>query len=177
MPRNILRWRTTSLLTQSLSKITITGTSLLCLICVLKILSRITRKVLISFPGLTLLILGLLNWYWTIHGLNLVYSEYEGGALSVSGCGSFVHSVVWINLVITGLVSLPVFWVLFWMVLIKLTCILLGVISPNLLIKLKKATAKLRVWRKEHIFFGCQNKSRPWCLILSNSWQLSYRRA
>lgn len=111
---------------------------LLCVLFLLKIL-RITRKVLISFPGLTLLILGLLNWYWTIHGLNLVYSEYEGGALA--GCTSFVHSVVWINLMITGLVSLPVVWVLFWMLIIKLTCILLGVISPSLLIKMKKFTA------------------------------------
>jgi len=99
----------------------------------------ITRKVLLSWPGLILLLLGLMNWYWIIRGMNMVYSDM--GGIALAGCGGFVHNVVWGNLVLTGLISLPVFWVLFWMICIKGSCIILGLISPSMLIKLKKGLA------------------------------------
>jgi len=99
----------------------------------------ITRKVLISFPGLSLLLLGLLNWIWIAHGMKMAYAQYGSGELV--DCGSFIQNVVWGNLVLSGIITLPVLWVLFWMVFIKGTCLILGVVSPSLLISLKKKTA------------------------------------
>jgi len=99
----------------------------------------ITRKVLISFPGLSLLLLGLLNWIWIAHGMKMAYAQYGSGELV--DCGSFIQSVVWGNLVLSGVITLPVLWILFWMVFIKGTCILLGVVSPQMLIRLKKKTS------------------------------------
>jgi len=98
---------------------------------------RITRKVLISFPGLSLLALGLINWFWIARGMNIVYNQYY----IIYGCGAFMKNVVWGNLILTAILSLPVLWVFFSMILIKGTCIILGVISPSALIKLKKKTA------------------------------------
>jgi hypothetical protein len=97
----------------------------------------ITRKVLISFPGLSLLALGLINWFWIARGMNIVYNQYY----IIYGCGAFMKNVVWGNLILTAILSLPVLWVFFSMILIKGTCIILGVISPSALIKLKKKTA------------------------------------
>jgi hypothetical protein len=99
----------------------------------------ITRKVLISFPGLSLLFLGLLNWLWIAHGMNMAYAQYGTGALV--GCGGFIKNVVWGNLILSVFFSLPVLWILFWMICIKGTGLLLGVVSPSTLIWLKKKTA------------------------------------
>jgi len=105
----------------------------------------ITRKVLISFPGLSLLFLGLLNWYWIGHGMNMVYTNYREGTLT--GCEDFMHSIVWGNLIMTMVFSLPVFIVFSGMILIKGSCILLGVVSPSTLIYFKKH-GLAGLWRK-----------------------------
>jgi len=100
----------------------------------------ITRKVLLSWPGLILLLLGLMNWYWIIRGMNMVYSDFGNVPYE---CGSFVNNVVWANLLLTGLISLPVVWILFWMIVIKGISLLLGVLSPPALIWFKKKTTRI----------------------------------
>lgn len=71
--------------------------------------------------------------------MNLVYSDY--GADVPASCESFIYNVVLANLLVTGLISLPMFWVFFWMIVIKGVGIILGLISPPALIWLKKKTA------------------------------------
>lgn len=100
------------------------------------IMSRIRRKVLISFPGLSLLFLGAINWIWTVYGMNIVYSNYP----TYKSCSEFVNNIILGNLLISGILALPVIWIFFWMVIIKGLSLTLGLLSPPMLIWLKKKT-------------------------------------
>lgn len=101
----------------------------------------ITRKVLVSFPGLSLLLLGLINWFWIARGMNKVYAGYWNGGFN--NCGAFMKNVVWGNLILTLIFSLPVIWIFTSMIFIKGSCIILGLLSPASLIKFKRKTAAL----------------------------------
>lgn len=89
---------------------------------------------LISFPGISLFLLGALNWAWTAYGLSLVYKNYN----SYVGCSQFMNNVIWGNIFITTIFALPVVWVFFWMILIKAISLILGVVAPGVLIWFKK---------------------------------------
>ena len=101
----------------------------------------ITRKVLVSFPGICLLLLGLVNWFWIARGMNRVYDGYWSG--EYTNCGAFMKNVVWGNLILSVVSSLPVLWILFSMIFIKGSCIILGLISPASLISLKRKTSAI----------------------------------
>jgi hypothetical protein len=95
---------------------------------------RLRRKVLVSLPGISLLLLGVFNWFWTAYGMNLVYKNYY----TYSSCTQFMNNVIWGNVFITAMFALPVVWILFWMILIKAASLILGLVAPGVLIWFKK---------------------------------------
>jgi len=95
------------------------------------------RRIIISFSGLILLVLGVINWFWTLYGMNLAYLKFQ----SLSGWDPYVQYIIWGNLLLTGVFSFPVIWIMFWMIFIKGTCLVLSVIWPSALISIKKLTA------------------------------------
>lgn len=103
------------------------------------VLNRLRRKSLISYPGLALLFLGLFNWGWTAYG----FHRWFHASTNYFKCPSFTAVVFGGNIAFTTLLSLPFFWILFWMIFIKGTSALVGVISPPVLIWIKKKRAGL----------------------------------
>mmetsp|Transcript_12721 Transcript_12721/g.10877 ORF Transcript_12721/g.10877 Transcript_12721/m.10877 type:complete len:118 (+) Transcript_12721:360-713(+) len=94
----------------------------------------VRRKVLLSFPGYATLILSLANCIWVIYGLKNILVDYN----YYTNCANFDNYVLYANLLFTGVVALPIIWILFWMVLIKVICLLMGVACPSVLIWFKK---------------------------------------
>jgi len=95
------------------------------------------RRLVISYSGLMMLMLGVMNWIWTFYGMNLMYYNPHG----LDQCGMIQQNIVWGNLVLTGIFSFPIIWILFWMIIIKSICLVLSVVWPSALIFIKKCTA------------------------------------
>mmetsp|Transcript_37421 Transcript_37421/g.33541 ORF Transcript_37421/g.33541 Transcript_37421/m.33541 type:complete len:118 (-) Transcript_37421:295-648(-) len=97
------------------------------------------RKSLISYPGLAILLLGLVNCMWTFHGFKL----FMAGFSNYLSCPSFLPLVMGGNILLTGVIAFPIMWIVFWMVFIKGFSAIVGAISPPILIWIKKKRAGL----------------------------------
>lgn len=53
-------------------------------------------------------------------------------------CTDFDNYILYGNLLFAGVVALPIFWILFWMVVIKIVCLVISQVCPSILIWFKK---------------------------------------
>jgi hypothetical protein len=96
----------------------------------------VTRNALTSYPGLFLLGLSLINWFWSLYGMNMAYHGYQSDAFI--GCGSFMKNIVYANLVVSAIFSLPLVLGLLLIFAFKGLLLLVGVVSPSTLISIRR---------------------------------------
>ena len=84
------------------------------------------------------MLVGFFNYWWTANGITEYYENYEIYTDPDIECSNFVNLIVYSSMYATAVLSLPVVWVLFWMVVVKVVCLLLSLLCPSVLIAIKK---------------------------------------
>ena len=88
---------------------------------------------MISLPGISVLILSLINNYLIFVGIQMFYFNKDA-----NGYPKSVQDLIMLNIIIAGLFLATVIWTISWFLIIKIGSILLSALTPKFYIWLQK---------------------------------------